>query len=60
MATLDSLDDMLIKKPKILHFSGHGMPNTSEGIGKNDYARLKEEGDVLVFENNKGRDWLLT
>jgi len=34
VATLDNLSDVLIKNPQVLHFSGHGVKNDSEHLGK--------------------------
>jgi hypothetical protein len=52
-ATIDNLTSILLRNPKVFHFSGHGVKNTVEAIGTE--AALKQgEGDLLVFEDKKG------
>ncbi|CAI2377074.1 unnamed protein product [Moneuplotes crassus] len=51
VATIDNLPDIMIDNPSVLHFSGHGVRNTKENIGK-DYVFTKNEGDMLVFEDS--------
>ena len=52
-ANLDNLTSVLLRNPKVLHFSGHGVKNSTKEIGST--AALKAgEGDLLVFEDKKG------
>lgn len=52
-ATLDNLTSVLLRNPKVLHFSGHGVKNSAKEIGTT--AALKAgEGDLLVFEDKNG------
>jgi hypothetical protein len=52
-ATLDNLTSVLLRNPKVLHFSGHGVKNSATEIGSTA-ALKKGEGDLLVFEDKNG------
>lgn len=52
-ASIDNLTSVLLRNPKVLHFSGHGVKNSAKAIGS--AAALKMgEGDLLVFEDKNG------
>ena len=49
----DNLTSVLLRNPKVLHFSGHGVKNTVKDIGT-EAALRQGQGDFLVFENKVG------
>ena len=52
-ACTDNLTSVLLRNPKVLHFSGHGVKNTVKDIGAE--AKLRQgQGDFLVFEDKNG------
>lgn len=56
VATQKNLLSALRQHPIGLHFSGHGFQNT-EKLYNNDskaWAKYKNKGDVLIFENESG------
>lgn len=52
-ATLDNLTSVLLRNPKVLHFSGHGVKNSAKEIGTTAALKMGE-GDLLVFEDKNG------
>lgn len=52
-ASIDSLTSVLLRNPKVLHFSGHGVKNNANAIGSTAFLK-KGEGDLLVFEDENG------
>ena len=52
-ATLERFTNCLTEKPIGLHFTGHGIVNSSEEIGLNAMD-LRREGNCLVFEKDDG------
>ena len=57
--TVQSLSQILQRKPCGLHFSGHGIQNNYESVGDYHYEH-KEEGDFLLFETEKGDSQLIS
>ena len=53
LASIDNLTSVLLRNPKVLHFSGHGVKNTVKDIGA-EAALRQGEGDLLVFEDKNG------
>ena len=58
--TKDSLQEILAQKPLGLHFSGHGLLNTTEQLGVEFYQKYKGQGDFLVLENECGGSELVS
>ena len=52
-ASIDNLTSVLLRNPKVLHFSGHGVKNTVKDLGA-EAALRQGEGDLLVFEDKTG------
>ena len=52
-AMIKKLASVLLKNPRVLHFSGHGVKNSVQILGTEASLR-KDEGDFLIFETRKG------
>lgn len=53
VATNENTVKILSKTPVAIHFSGHGVKNSSEFLGS-DYTFFKLSGDILLLEDQTG------
>jgi len=53
VATLDNLRLCLTENPMALHFSGHGIENSTADFGR-EAVLMRDEGHFLVFEDEVG------
>ena len=58
-ATISNLTNILTKQPLALHFTGHGIENTKENLGRS-YQFRQKEGNFLLFESDDGEAELVS